>query len=129
MKNNYYYVVTMPNGEKKQSTELVDLITNYVVTIDDVLSYFNEIYGKVTTPTGEVYMGALMNSFLDEEEKYGFIQDFAFDLTTALMADEWDTNDQGNRFIEYENYIIEQVYLGNEIGKAETLCNAMEGYW
>ena len=123
-----YYKMTCPNGKVVKNSSLADLLAAYVVKIEDVLDYFNEIYGKVQTPCGKVYMGALMNSYLDEEEKYGFIQDYATELADALLSDEWEINDEGNSFIEYGCFLIEQVE-DNWLSKSNSIANRMEGEW
>ena len=109
MEMSKYYKITCPNGNICESTSLVSLLTTYVVKIEDVLDYFNEVYGLVATPCGQIYMGALMNSFLDEDEKYDFIQDYAAELAEALLSDEWEINDEGNSFIEYGYFLIEKI--------------------
>lgn len=128
MEMSKYYKITCPSGKVSESTSLVSLLTTYVVKIEDVLDYFNEIYGLVTTPCGQIYMGALMNSYLDEEEKYGFVQDYATDLADALLSDDWETNDEGNSFIQYGCYLIEEIE-NDWLSKSNSIVNRMEGEW
>lgn len=123
-----YYKITCPNGKISNAVSLATLLAGYVVKIENVLDYFNEVYGQVDTPCGKVYMGALMNSYLDEDEKYAFIQDYATELADALLSEEWDINDEGNLFIEYGCFLIEQIE-DNWLSKSNSIANRMEGEW
>ena len=126
MEMSKYYKITCPNGKIDNAVSLATLLARYIVKIENVLDYFNEIYGSVTTPCGQVYMGALMNSYLDEDEKYDFIQDYAIELADALLSDEWEINDEGNSFIEYGCYLIEEIE-NDWLSKSNSIANRMEG--
>ena len=123
-----YYKITCPSGKISNAVSLATLLVRYVVKIENVLDYFNEVYGQVDTPCVKVYMGALMNSYLDEDEKYAFIQDYADELADALLSYEWEINDEGNPFIEYEYFLIEKIE-DNWLSKSNSIANRMEGEW
>ena len=125
---NEYYKITCPNGKVMESTSLASLLEYNVVKIEDVLDYFNEVYGRVNTPCGEVYMGALMNSFLDEDEKYEFIEDYCADLAVGLLSDDWESGEDGKSYLEYEGFLIEKIQ-DDWLTKSSIITNRMEGEW
>ena len=78
------------NGERKVlSFDFATLVVMANIINDDVLKeLFNESYGTVETPVGEVSMGELMQSYLDYNEWNALLMETAREFVQALEQEK-----------------------------------------
>lgn len=119
------------------------LILSGIVSEKTVCEVFDETYGTVDTPIGEIPMGMLMKRFLSPREFEDFQFEIANDLADVLNYEDWRMTAPFTETLDYGEFSIERYYEENETEKRdelktkykdeilriESVCNEMEGEW